>query len=183
MSFSRALDSDIADSPSGETSEESRIHLRLKSSSKQDRVFLEVLRRRRSTPSRLRQKLDKKQLYRQWRYAAIIAFVSLSVGASAWVALFTTGRITLGGVPYSIVHKFWQDEAAKTAYFGGDRQALHDRLSELDIEADIKDYYRSRFSDEDDLDRYIHQIMFDRTGYVGEAYKVDNYGRLSWRGY
>lgn len=178
--FSSRLDSQI---PEGDTSENSRIQHRLKSSSTQDQVFLEVLRRRRSTPSRLRQKLDKKQLYKQWQYAAVIAFASLSIGASAWVALFTTERVTLGGVPYSIVSKFWQDEAAKTAYFGGDRQALHDRLSELEVEADIKAYYRSRFSDEDELDRYIHQIMFDHTGYVGEAYKVDNYGRLSWKGY
>ncbi|MGB3295548.1 MAG: hypothetical protein WBB01_21400 [Phormidesmis sp.] len=194
MTLSDTLDSEASNvemaapdvemvAPDVETSEESRIQLRLNSSSEQDRVFLEVLRRRRSTPSRLRQKLDKKQVYRRWRYAAAIAFASLSIGASTWVALFMSGRTTLGGVPYSIVNKFWQDEAAKTAYFGGDRQALHDRLSELDVEADIKDYYRSRFSDEDELDRYIHQIMFDRTGYVGEAYKVDNYGRLSWKGY
>ncbi len=114
---------------------------------------------------------------------AVTALVGLSIGGVTWVSLFMSGRITLGGVPYPILNEFWHDEAAKVAYFDGDRQTLHDRLSEMAIEEDIKDYYRSRFDDEDELDRYIHQIMFDRTGYAGEAYKVDNYGRLFWQGY
>lgn len=169
--------------PASESPEKSRVQLRLKRPTRHDRVFLKVLRDRRSTRSRLGRRLDKKQFFRRWQYAAAAALVGLNIGGAIWVSLFTSGRITLGGVPYPIFNKFWQDEAARVAYFGGDRQALHDRLSEMKIEEDIKNYYRSQFDDEAELDRYIHQIMFDRTGYVGEAYKVDNYGRLFWKGY
>ena len=179
VTLTQGQDSEIL---AGET-EDSRIQRRLKSSSEQDRIFLEVLRRQQSVPSRLRWKLARKRRYRQWRYAAVAALFSLSIGTATWTALFTSGRITLGGVPYSIINKFWQDEAARTAYFSGDRQALHARLGELNVETDIKHYYRSQFSEEDELDLYIHQLMFDHTGYVGEAYQVDNYGRLSWKRY
>lgn len=174
--------SDIA-APASEPTEESRVQSRLKSLTKRDRVFLKVLRNRRSARSWLSQKLDEKYFVRQWRHAAVLTLVGLSIGGMTWLSLFVSGRVTLGGVPYPILNKFWDDEAAKVAYFGSDRQSLHDRLSEMKIEADIKDYYRSRFDDEGELDRYIHQIMFDRTGYVGEAYQVDNYGRLFWQEY
>lgn len=180
MTFLNPTDSKISVS---EPLAESRVQLRLKSPSKRDRVFLEVLRRRRSTRSWLSRKLDKKQFFRQWQHGAVAAVVGLSIGGATWVSLFVSGRVTLGGVPYPILNRFWHDEAAKVAYFGGDRQVLHDRLSEMEVEEDIKDYYRSRFDDEGELDRYIHQIMFDRTGYVGEAYTVDNYGRLFWKEY
>ncbi len=172
-----------SEAPAGESTEESRVQSRLKSQGRRDQVFLKVLRNQRSTRSWLSQRLDKKYFVRRWRHAAVLTLVGLSLGGMTWLSLFMSGRVTLGGVPYPILNKFWDDEAAKVAYFGGDRQVLHDRLSEMKIEEDIKDYYRYRFDDEGELDRYIHQIMFDRTGYVGEAYKVDNYGRLFWKGY
>lgn len=169
--------------PASEPIEKSRVQSRLKSQGRRDQVFLKVLRNQRSTRSWPSQRLDKKYFVRRWRHAAVLTLVGLSMGGMTWLSLFMSGRVTLGGVPYPILNKFWDDEAAKVAYFGGDRQTLHDRLSEMNIEEDIKDYYRRRFDDEGELDRYIHQIMFDRTGYVGEAYKVDNYGRLFWKGY
>ncbi|MEO0989159.1 MAG: hypothetical protein AAFY20_27005, partial [Cyanobacteria bacterium J06639_14] len=43
-------------------------------------------------------------------------------------------------------------------------------MSDLGIEREIKDYYRSRIQDPVELDRHIHQVLFDRTGYVGENY-------------
>lgn len=109
--------------------------------------------------------------------------MSLGVGAACWGGLFINEQVTLGGVPYRVVRKFWNSPSARDAYFAGDRQALHDQLSLLGVENDIKNYYRDRFDNEYELDRHIHQIMFDRTGYVGEAYDVDNYGRLNSRSY
>lgn len=118
------------------------------------------------------------------RWQRTIALVgSLGVIATGWGGLFVSEQVTLGGVPYRIVRKFWRDKTARDAYFVGDRQALHDQLRALGVEGDIKDYYRDRFDNEHELDRHIHQIMFDRTGYVGEAYDVDNYGRLNSRSY
>ncbi|MEL6940906.1 MAG: hypothetical protein AAFO84_17125, partial [Cyanobacteria bacterium J06598_1] len=98
-------------------------------------------------------------------------------------SLFVREQVTFAGVPYRIVDKFWNDKAARDAYFVGDRNALHDRLKTLGVEEDIKDYYRDRFANEYELDQHIHQIMFDRTGYVGEAYNVNNFGQLSSLGY
>ena len=101
-----------------------------------------------------------------------------TLGGLVWTNLFIKEQVTFAGVPYRIVHKFWNDKPARDAYFVGDRQALHDRLKALEVEEDIKDYYRDHFANEHELDKHIHQIMFDRTGYVGEAYSVDNFGDL-----
>jgi hypothetical protein len=91
---------------------------------------------------------------------------------------FFSGNLLIGGVPSSIILTFLQDQPSRDAYFRGDRQALHDRLSDLGIEAQIKDYYRPQIPDEAQLDLYIHQLLYNRTGYVGEAYQVTDQGKL-----
>ncbi|NJL87871.1 MAG: hypothetical protein HC886_20855 [Leptolyngbyaceae cyanobacterium SM1_1_3] len=55
---------------------------------------------------------------------------------------------------------------------------LHDRLVQLDIEAQMKDFYRDRIADDQALDLYIHQILYNRTGYVGDAYQTGQDGNL-----
>jgi hypothetical protein len=113
----------------------------------------------------------------------IVATVSVSLVtiASLWIALFVTGAVTLGGVPYEVLMKFWQDPEAREAYFSGNGQVLHDRLGDLGIEYEIKRYYRSRIRDPIKLDQHIHQILYDRTGYVGAAYTVNAKGTLILR--
>ncbi|NJM97620.1 MAG: hypothetical protein HC800_11065 [Phormidesmis sp. RL_2_1] len=162
----------------------SRVQLRLKDPLKRDRIFLRVLRRRRSRPSRLNQQLNATQFRGRLRRRAILVMMAaLGAVSLTWGYLFVTDQVTWGGVPYPIVQKFWADKAARTAYFGGDVQALHDRLSEIEIEEAIKDYYRSEFDNDDELDLYIHQLMFNHTGYVGEAYQVNDLGQLTSVGY
>ncbi|HAA27500.1 MAG TPA: hypothetical protein DCE56_07220 [Cyanobacteria bacterium UBA8553] len=95
-----------------------------------------------------------------------------------WVVLFTGGYVTLGGVPAPIIMKFLSDETAREAYFQGDRTKLHNRLDDMGIEDDIKAYYRPQIPDEAQLDQYIHQIFYERTGYVGEGYRVNSQGVL-----
>jgi hypothetical protein len=94
---------------------------------------------------------------------------------------FFSGNLLIGGVPSSIILTFLQDQPSRDAYFRGDRQALHDRLSELGIEEQIKAYYRPQIPDEAQLDLYIHQLLYNRTGYVGEAYQVTDQGTLILR--
>jgi hypothetical protein len=89
------------------------------------------------------------------------------------VILFVQGRLVIGGVPSGIIVEFLQDDLARSAYFSGNSTALHDRLDEMGIEEAMKDYYRPQISDEVVLDQHIHQILYDRTGYVGEAYQVN----------
>lgn len=48
----------------------------------------------------------------------------------------------------------------------------------MKIEEQIKDFYRPQIPDEQELDRYIHQIFYNTTGYVGKAYKVNSEGSL-----
>lgn len=86
--------------------------------------------------------------------------------------------ITVGGVPVPILLKAFEDESVRQAYWSGDKQGLHDRLNAMGIEEDIKDYYRPHASGETDLDQKIHQIFYNQTGYVGDAYQVDETGRL-----
>ncbi|MEL6813794.1 MAG: hypothetical protein AAFP03_03150 [Cyanobacteria bacterium J06598_3] len=158
----------------------SRVQRRLKRPLKSDRAFLKLVRRKRSQSSRLYQRANSERFRIQLlRGAVVSAFLGLSLGGNVLGSLFVNEKITLGGVPYRVVQQFWNDRQARDAYFGGDRQALHDRLADLEIEESIKRYYSSRFDSEDELDLYIHQVMFDRTGYVGEAYQVNNYGELS----
>ncbi|MEM9088516.1 MAG: hypothetical protein AAGC93_07200 [Cyanobacteria bacterium P01_F01_bin.53] len=158
----------------------SRVRRRLEVPHKGDRDFLKLIRRKRAQPSRLNQRLNTEQFRRHvLRGAVLSTFLGLTFGGGLWSALFVKEQVTFGGVPYRVVHKFLEDRPARDAYFGGDRQALHDRLKDLDIEASIKEFYRDDFPDENALDLHIHQIMFDRTGYVGEAYQVNNYGQLS----
>ena len=102
----------------------------------------------------------------------LVAVFSTIMAAGTWVILFTTEVITLGGVPYSVLMKVWQDPTARSALLSGDETELHDLMGALGIEYDIKKYYRDRIEDPVKLDQHIHQILFDRTGYVGEAYTV-----------
>ncbi|HBR74938.1 MAG TPA: hypothetical protein DEA78_14830 [Cyanobacteria bacterium UBA11159] len=87
-------------------------------------------------------------------------------------------RLTIADVPVSIVMSFLQDETARNAYFTGDGQKLHDRLNQMGVEEQIKDFYRPQIPDEIALDLYIHQLLYDRTGYVGKAYQLNAQGVL-----
>jgi hypothetical protein len=86
--------------------------------------------------------------------------------------------LTYKGVPLNILFKFVADSTARKAYFSHNRQVLHDRLQALKVEEQIKDYYRPQIQNEQELDQYIHQLMYDNTGYVGKAYKVNAQGLL-----
>jgi hypothetical protein len=86
--------------------------------------------------------------------------------------------ITIGGVPVPILMKAFEDESVRQAYWSGDKQRLHDRLNSMGIEEDIKEHYRPHASGEVNLDQKIHQIFYNQTGYVGDAYQVDQTGRL-----
>jgi hypothetical protein len=119
--------------------------------------------------------IQKKRL--KWPYVlaggtAIALFVT---GLGLWVAYPT---LTYKGVPVRILVDFVGDSAARKAYFRGDKGGLHNRLKALGVEEQIKDFYRPQFQDEQELDRYIHQLMYDNTGYVGAAYVVGAEGQL-----
>ncbi len=107
---------------------------------------------------------------------SILLSVILLVGI--WLALFTSGYVTFGGVPAPIIMKFLSDETAREAYFQGDRTKLHNRLNDMGVEEDIKAYYRPQIPDEAQLDQYIHQLFYERTGYVGVRYRVNSQGVL-----
>lgn len=164
-------------------SKKSRLQRRLKKHRSSDLAFYDLVQRRHAQPSRLNRRLNRRVKNERsqpvlWqRFMAGFGMV-LAISGLVWTHLFIQEQVTLAGVPYGIVRTFWNDKPARTAYFSGDRQALHGRLRSLGVEADIKAYYRDHFSNEYELDKHIHQIMFDRTGYVGEAYQVDNFGRL-----
>jgi hypothetical protein len=120
------------------------------------------------------------------RKASIIALtmVSLPLFLCVWIwfVILTQGQLTIGGVPAPIVVNFVQDETARNAYFDGDKQKLHDRLQEMGVEEQIKAFYRPQFNgDEVKLDQHIHQLLYNRTGYVGKAYRVNRHGVLVLR--
>lgn len=112
---------------------------------------------------------------------AVTAALAASFLSIFWLALFLGNMVTLGGVPFNVLVKFWQDPIARNAYFSGNSVALHDRLDEMGIETEMKVYYRAQINDESVLDQHIHQILYDRTGYVGANYEVNPRGVLERR--
>lgn len=107
----------------------------------------------------------------------------LKLGAGlAVITVLTTivvgPSLTVQGVPIGIIFKFLQDGQAREAYFSDDKQGLHTRLQELDVEEEIKAFYRPQIPDEVQLDQHIHQIFYDTAGYVGKAYRVNAQGTL-----
>jgi hypothetical protein len=96
-----------------------------------------------------------------------------------WLAKDT---LTYRGVPLGMILDFLTDPIARNAYFDGDRKLLHQRLDELGFERNIKAFYRPKISDEVELDRYIHQLMYENTGYVGKAYHLGQSGQLVHNG-
>ena len=112
------------------------------------------------------------QRFTQWIYLGIACLAGLLL---VW---FFSGQMVIGGVPSSIILRFVEDDVARTAYIAGDRQRIHDRLGELGVEDAIKAYYRPQISDEAELDRYIHQLLYNQTGYVGTAYELGTDNQL-----
>ena len=116
------------------------------------------------------------------RFLVTISIWGVLGAGGVWLTLFLTEVVTLGGVPYSVLLKFWQDEVATSSYFQKNPHKLHQRLRSMGIEAEMKDYYREEIPNEADLDRHIHQILYDRTGYIGQAYRVNSEGILVLKG-
>jgi len=113
------------------------------------------------------------------RIVVVLILFSLLVSLQRVLQLsILNGQVVVGGVPISILTTFLQDDTARNAYLNRDRQLLHNRLQTLGIEEEIKDFYRSQITDKVELDQYIHQIFYDRTGYVGVNYWVNSEGIL-----
>lgn len=120
------------------------------------------------------------------RRPTVVIIVALLISSALGLALLSSqlplskmlDTITIGGIPSSIVMEFLQDETARQAYWNKDKQALHDRLQVLGVEEQMKAYYRPKIPDELKLDQYIHQIFYDRTGYVGQGYTLNAQGKL-----
>lgn len=112
--------------------------------------------------------------------AILKRMMTLAIGICLGAAIiwFFSGQMLIGGVPSSVILTFLQDPPALTAYFQNDDEALHDRLNELGIEEQIKAYYRPQIPDEVELDQYIHQVFYNRTGYVGKEYQLNEQGSL-----
>lgn len=87
--------------------------------------------------------------------------------------------VTIKGVPITIILKFLGDAEARNAYVKGNKQGLHDRLEAMGIEEDIKAFHRPNIQDEAKLDQYIHQVFYNNTGYIGDAYYVNSQGILA----
>ena len=104
---------------------------------------------------------------------ATIICANLLLCAWIWVVLLTKGYLAIGGIPTPIIVSFLQDEKARNAYFQGDKTKFYARLQDLYIEDKMKAYYRPQIPNEAKLDQYTHQILYDRTGYVGESYRVN----------
>jgi hypothetical protein len=104
-----------------------------------------------------------------------LAVLVAALGGALWFTAFGTIR----GVPVSVVLKFLSDDTARNAYFSGHKQQLHDRLDRMGIEEEVKAFYRPKIQDEAELDRYIHQLLYNTTGYLGIAYEVDAKGVLA----
>lgn len=108
----------------------------------------------------------------------IILAIALGGLGWIWIEILVKGHLAIGGVPSPIIVSFFQNEIARKAYFDGDSETLHAQVQSMDLADKLKPYYRSQFEDEAQLDRYAHQILYDRTGFIG-TYQVNAQGILS----
>jgi hypothetical protein len=116
---------------------------------------------------------SRSKIGRWFTFQGILLLLAIGV-----VSLFLSGKLVIQGVPSSVIVRFLQDDVARNAYIQGDRRQLHDRLRDIGIEEDIKAHYRPAIPDEAALDQYIHQIFYERTGYVGDGYQLSPTGTL-----
>lgn len=126
-------------------------------------------------------KTDAALLYRDTSKAGLRVATSLFGALILFVGLGTlllTKQLAVGGVPVPIILEFLRDDTARTAYLQKDSRKLHDRLEAMGVEAQIKAFYRPQIHDEIKLDQYIHQLLYERTGHVGDAYRVNAQGML-----
>ena len=109
------------------------------------------------------------------------SFVFLFLGGLGWiwVEMLTKGYVAVGGVPSPIILSFLQNDTARIAYFDGDEEKLHAQIQRMNLAEKLKPYYRPQFAEEAKLDLHTHQILYDRTGYVGKAYQVSKQGVLT----
>jgi len=108
------------------------------------------------------------------------SFVFLFLGSLGWiwVEMLTKGYVAVGGVPSPIILSFLQNDTARIAYFDGDEEKLHAQIQRMNLAEKLKPYYRPQFAEEAKLDLHTHQILYDRTGYVG-TYQVNKQGVLT----
>ncbi len=76
----------------------------------------------------------------KWPYFVATGFAALLLGLIVLSLSFPL--LTYKGVPLTIILRFIQDPIARQAYFDGDKVGLHHRLDEMDVEAEIKAFYR-----------------------------------------
>ncbi len=96
-----------------------------------------------------------------------------------WVEMLTKRYVAVGGIPSPIILSFLQNDSARVAYFDGDEEKLYSQIQSMNLAEKLKPYYRPQFTEEAKLDLHIHQILYDRTGYVGKAYRVSKQGVLT----
>lgn len=114
-----------------------------------------------------------------WAMLILFTFGRLLVGGVN--INFISKQLVVGGVPLSIILIFLRDRVARRAYFCKDSKTLHNRLFLIGVEEKIKDFYRPKISDEMELDQYIHQLLYERTGYIGEDYWLSEQNILVYR--
>jgi len=105
-----------------------------------------------------------------------LTLFSITIGA-AW--MLTRESATIANVPVPLFVKAFEDGTARNYFLVGNTRAFHDRLERMGIKDAIKAFYRPKIHDEVKLDQYIHQIFYEDTGFVGDAYYVNSQGILT----
>ena len=110
--------------------------------------------------------------------ATAIPLIVASIFLVNGLSRINMDRLVIRRVPLPILLEFLKDDTARKAYFQDNKKTLHDRLNQMGVEEKIKDFYREQIPNEYALDRHIHQIFYDNTGYIGKAYQVNSQGTL-----
>ncbi|MBV9386326.1 MAG: hypothetical protein JOZ78_07855 [Chroococcidiopsidaceae cyanobacterium CP_BM_ER_R8_30] len=126
--------------------------------------------------------IKRHQRYSRWQISqnlvvAICLMLILATTGITW--MLTKKDVTLAGVPIPLIIKAFSDTTAVKYFILGDKRAFHDRLEQMGLKEEIKAFYRPEIHNEIKLDQYIHQIFYNDTGYVGDAYYVNSQGILT----
>ncbi len=80
-----------------------------------------------------------------------------------------TDSVAVGSSRQALISQVLSDRQARTAYLEGDFEALNERLKDLGIADEAKEYYLQNFADEDNFKDYLNRSWDEQADYTGSA--------------
>ncbi|MGB3787013.1 MAG: hypothetical protein WA949_03315 [Phormidesmis sp.] len=132
--------------------------------------------------SSAQQQTVKKSPIGIWQTAVGSSFLGAALVIAIWPGPFATNNtiatshvpsrtdsVAVGSSRQALISQVLSDRQARTAYLEGDFEALNERLKDLGIADEAKEYYLQNFADEDNFKDYLNRSWDEQADYTGSA--------------